>query len=195
MKTLEKIENEVIDLLQTKPLKQITVQKVCHNLKISRTTFYVYFESIDSLVKNLSDDVLDDVTELFSQWQYLNFSQMLALVEDERAFHSTPIYRAYRYIWQRKKLFKVLIGPYAPRYFSQASYQLLVEMLTYLVEQNHKNSTTQLIYFCSGGIWSSLCHWVNYDTENVLPYEIAKRDLMLLSQLLLEEKNVVWSRG
>ncbi|WP_415608393.1 DUF1492 domain-containing protein, partial [Liquorilactobacillus ghanensis] len=50
MKTLNKIETEVVGLLRTKPLDQIKVQEICRNLKISRTTFYVYFESTTTLI-------------------------------------------------------------------------------------------------------------------------------------------------
>lgn len=195
MKTLNKIEAEVVGLLRIKPLDQIKVQEICRNLKISRTTFYVYFESTTTLIQDLSNSILDDIAELFSQWQYLNFSQMLMLSSDRRTFQSIPIYQAYCYIWQRKEFFQALIGPYAPKYFSKNSYLLLVKMLTYLVEQNNPKTSNQLIYFCSGGIWNSLDHWVNYDTEDILPSEIARQDLNFLSQLLLGEANALKSRS
>ena len=55
--TEQKIKDSVMSLLNDKNLEQITVQDICKESAINRSTFYAHYQDIPSLLNKLEDDI------------------------------------------------------------------------------------------------------------------------------------------
>lgn len=78
-KLKESIINEMIKLLESKPLNQITIKELTNNLEISRQAFYYYFSDlldvVDLIYSQASDRILEDYSSI-SNWTFGYLSMM-----------------------------------------------------------------------------------------------------------------------
>ena len=61
LNTKKKLTNSLLELLQTKKIKDITVLELCKIAKINRTTFYKYYKDVDDLVLKIEESLLSDL--------------------------------------------------------------------------------------------------------------------------------------
>ena len=59
--TKSMMKEALLELLEKKPLDKITVKDVCENADVNRSTFYSYYESIEQLLLEIEDDVLNQL--------------------------------------------------------------------------------------------------------------------------------------
>lgn len=63
MNTEEYICRKLLEMMEEKPFLKIKVKQLCEYAEISRSTFYVYFDSIYDVVQKIEDDLLFRVPE------------------------------------------------------------------------------------------------------------------------------------
>ena len=56
------IRESLFELLETKPLKQITVKSLCERADINRGTFYSHYTDIYDLVEKLEEEIIEIMT-------------------------------------------------------------------------------------------------------------------------------------
>lgn len=61
LNTKKKLTNSLLELLQTKKIKDITVLELCKSANINRTTFYKYYKDVDDLVLKIEESLLSDL--------------------------------------------------------------------------------------------------------------------------------------
>lgn len=69
-KTKRKITQSLLDLLDEKPLDQVTIQEICDRAGVHRTTFYKHFGSIFDVIHFLTEEMtahLSDVLDVMDQ--------------------------------------------------------------------------------------------------------------------------------
>lgn len=86
------IREALFDLLKEKPLAKVTVTDICKLADINRSTFYSYYEDVNSLMNQIQNDVFQDI--LFSLTTDNWFNDLIQLVD------------------KNKDLFSILIGPH-----------------------------------------------------------------------------------
>ncbi len=59
--TKKLIKDSLLELLEDNPISKITVKQICENADVNRTTFYVYYETIDRLLAEIENDVLSQI--------------------------------------------------------------------------------------------------------------------------------------
>ncbi|MCL2318773.1 MAG: TetR/AcrR family transcriptional regulator [Treponema sp.] len=57
------IQQELLDLLETKPIHKIKIKDITERLKISRTTFYRYYDSTYSCLQTIIDTFYDELVK------------------------------------------------------------------------------------------------------------------------------------
>ncbi|MCF0142349.1 MAG: TetR/AcrR family transcriptional regulator [Parasporobacterium sp.] len=63
VKTLENIDNALLENLKTKPLNKITVEALCKDARINRTTFYKHYTDKYELLDNFLSRQLEEFKE------------------------------------------------------------------------------------------------------------------------------------
>lgn len=65
--TKDLIRSEFINLLNKKPLHNVTVTELAKQCKIERKTFYYHYENLPQLIKEIFDEELDQVIEEYNE--------------------------------------------------------------------------------------------------------------------------------
>lgn len=58
--TKRMLKEALLELLEHKPLEKVTVTQVCARADVNRSTFYAYYESVEQLLREIEDEVLED---------------------------------------------------------------------------------------------------------------------------------------
>lgn len=61
LKTKKKLTSTLLNLIEEKNIKKITVLELCEKANINRTTFYKYYSDVDDLVNKIEESLLLDL--------------------------------------------------------------------------------------------------------------------------------------
>lgn len=64
-KTQEKIKAILLARMASQPFHQITVQEICREARINRTTFYTHFDNLSDLMQTIELEMQQGVSRLF----------------------------------------------------------------------------------------------------------------------------------
>lgn len=65
--TVNVIKDSFLELIQDNPYSKITIKKICQTAEISRSTFYLHFDSINDVLNAVLDDaIMTTSTDYFS---------------------------------------------------------------------------------------------------------------------------------
>ena len=66
IKTKKKLTNTLLELLNEKKIKDITVLELCKKANINRTTFYKYYKDVDDFVYSIEESLISDLEKYIS---------------------------------------------------------------------------------------------------------------------------------
>lgn len=74
IRTRKLIKHTMIELMQEKEVQNITVTDICNRAELNRGTFYTYYQDVYSLVSEIENEILDDITHILdsaaeSHWE------------------------------------------------------------------------------------------------------------------------------
>lgn len=165
--TEELICQKLIEMMETTPIYKIKVTNFVEFAGISRSSFYVYFDSIYAVLQKIEDDFFDGL----SSEEYL-------LVMDSysgKAGTMNPVLiRKVEYLKNNIDLLRVLTGPNG-----DPSYQARLANRTWrLFKEKHKNCKAPKAqmrlaceYMC-GGQWNLYRYWTTHE-DQLDVYEMA----------------------
>lgn len=131
IRTQEMLKNAVLSLLnEGLSINQLSVQKVTQKALLNRTTFYLHYQDIDGLIAQLTQDILQELTDKI---------EVLFQVQD---------------IDEKKRLIQLLDYLYSQRHHLLILFQLeqfekyLFNLMKKLIEirRINSNNTTSKIY-------------------------------------------------
>lgn len=94
-RTRDALGAALLELLQEKPINQITVQDVLNRARVGRSTFYLHFRD--------KDDLLLSQLELF-----LEFMSTVLSVRKDRSTRVAPVEEMFAHIGNQNKLYRIL---------------------------------------------------------------------------------------
>lgn len=65
--TEERIQKSMLDLLEQKPLKDITVRELCETAQINKATFYRHYQDIYELVRRMEKNIHSGLMQLLDK--------------------------------------------------------------------------------------------------------------------------------
>jgi len=91
--SVEKIEKALMQLLQEKELKSITVSDICKETGLNRSTFYANFLDIYDLADKLRGVLENEFSSLFADYDYFNERfgalKMFTHIKENQLFYTT----------------------------------------------------------------------------------------------------------
>ncbi len=97
----ERIETALHQLLEEKPLEDITVSELCRRAKVHRTTFYGHYTDIYALVESIVGQMYTAVMEGFhrteTDWTRGGFLALFSYIEAHRAFFKSYVMLSRQY--------------------------------------------------------------------------------------------------
>lgn len=145
--SIEKIEKAFLDLIQSKPLNQITISELCKQAEINRSTFYANYLDIYDLAHSLKIKVEEGVKNLYRQ-------------EVLEKYNSNDYLKLFKHIQANQMLYKT--------YF-QLGYDDNYEFFTYdhdLAKEHFQNRWISYhIAFFKSGLTQIIKMWLETNCQ------------------------------
>lgn len=170
------LKDALIDILQEKNIKKITVFELCGRAQINRTTFYKYYGSPYDLLEEIENDVFSKLEE------YLEFSGKPEV---------DKLTRTFEYLEEDRKKCRLLINnaatdeDFAEKLFAQPMLKVLMDQT--MPGNFQKREIEYIRTFMYQGGYAVIKRWINSE-ERETPQEMAnlvlKMELTIVDGLL-----------
>lgn len=148
--TKSMMKEALLELLEKKPLGKITVKDVCANADVNRSTFYSYYESVNQLLLEIEDDVLDRLpTYPDSSEGYSDEGFLLAL---ENFFN---------YVRSNERLFCILIVRRDSSSFNNRLVNTVMEKYRGIMKTEDGLLARYAYVYCVSGVIGILKEWLD----------------------------------
>lgn len=108
-------------------IRSVSIDDICHELGISKKTFYVYFASKDELVAQLLHVSIDTMAKKMEEWLRLHdFRQLISILLTQKDVNKKDVRSVPQLVYDLKK--------YNPQQFAQFQLQLFDVQKDYLVQ-------------------------------------------------------------
>lgn len=111
------IKESFINLLEVKDISKITIKEICQHAKINRATFYNHYKDPYDLMKQIQEELLENVAS------YLDLEH----AKDISQVSFTNIERIFEYIKENARICKILLGEGGDLNFQKQVFQLVYE--------------------------------------------------------------------
>ena len=136
------IQEALFSLMKEMPYRKIRISHISERADISRSTFYLHYETKDQLLLSVADEIIDEYFQaiyqsqpgaqttpallLFSKWKQ-SLEQMRLLINAGMEFHIYQRFRSFNAQWSRGiKEGNPLLNEYIRTMLDGASFALLV---------------------------------------------------------------------
>jgi AcrR family transcriptional regulator len=168
--------SKFLDLMDTKPFYKIKVTEFAQYADIGRSTFYLYFDSIYSVVQKIEDDFIAG----------LGVEEDTSETAVRKNFYSA-IRNYIRYIKPRLRTVRILTGPNGDSGFEARLYRQTLSVCQVLTENEStksKNNKDVQTAFIAGGIIALLKYWANH--ENSYTEDDIYNVMMMIREITLK---------
>ena len=108
-------------------IRSVSIDDICHELGISKKTFYVYFASKDELVAQLLHVSIDTMAKKMEEWLRLHdFRQLISILLTQKDVNKKDVRSVPQLVYDLKK--------YYPQQFAQFQLQLFDVQKDYLMQ-------------------------------------------------------------
>lgn len=181
---------KLIDMMETTSFFDIKVKDFVEFAGISRSTFYLYFDSLYDVLQKIEDDFLDGMFSESVTVQTVKTRQM----EKPNAHFAIKV----EYIERNKRLFSILLGPNGDPSFSARLVNRYKRIVTeswrgnQTIDQEHIELLSE--YVAAGQI-QALKWWVSREPEMDLSDVMLTMERYLLALYSATEQSQGLSKG
>jgi len=153
--------SKLIEMMETTPFYQIKVSHLVNNAVISRSTFYLYFDSIYAVIQKIEDDFIENMP-------IGSFSVGNSNTKFDPVDLSSELYAGVEYMKQNINTFRVLSGnngdPSFQSRLMNRSWKLMKNRFTSLSDGSATEKRLVFEYLL-GGQWSLIKWWASHENE------------------------------
>lgn len=146
------IKEAYIELLDANPDKRLSITDICKYADINRSTFYMHYEDVNHLVKEIEDDVLAQIPYLSTINGAANNEDFVNLLE-----------KTFEYIKVNKSVFITLLSKLDNNNFKKRIISAVLEGYKSIPINEDKLLSKYGYLFCINGIIGLLIEWINDD--------------------------------
>ena len=148
--TKKLIKEAYIELLEAYPNKRLSITDICNCADINRSTFYMHYEDINHLTKEIEDDVLAQIPYFPQVNTVTNINQFITLLEN-----------TFEYIKMNKIVFVTLLSRLDNNSFKKRIIGAVLE--GYKASPINEDSVLSKYgyIYCINGIIALLIEWIN----------------------------------
>lgn len=134
LKTKKALYIALLHLLQSKPLHSITVKELVDTADVHRATFYLHYQDIFDLYRQMEDDLFADLTQLMDADQNHSYDGTFSAMVD--------------FVCDHRELAELVFGKSANIPFRNRIRDLLIEKyLDIWVKEEHPEEITEQMRF------------------------------------------------
>lgn len=159
-KTKNTLKSALIELMEKKNYKDISVTELCNHSNINRGTFYLHYESVDNLVNELESDLQNSINNIIATHYPVRDKNFRPLLEELISF-----------VKSEKDFISVLIGKNGDFNFIRKSTRYYRELVLNLntftplntEDQKYLNFYTSFLVEGSAGV---VYEWIKNDCKD-----------------------------
>ncbi len=160
----EKIGRTVLQLLNRKSMKQITVAEVCRKAKINRSTFYYYYDNINDVLKDIVLAISFPMKDFFRTYNEKNKCNFLNISneEQEKVLLQEFWPENLRRIKENKEIYKIIMNNSSLFDFQKENkliYSYFFEKMLNEIEIEEDKKETVFLFYFSGEL-SIIYRWI-----------------------------------
>lgn len=172
IRTQRHLKNALCELMQEKPINKITIRELTEKAELSRCTFYLYFDSIFSMVQSLENEMLID-------FRY-GIKEIIRENENSQKLVSELITFTFRHKKENLPYSKVIYSsPNHPEFLMEYN-KIVLEELSIAFPGKIRGDKAQGLYFYCSGILSSIQQWIMTDSPET-PEEMSKQIIGIIA--------------
>ena len=148
--TKKMLKDALLELLENKPLENISVTDVCNHADVNRSTFYAYYVGTWQLMAEIENDILNNLPVL--QDEQTNYG-------DEPFLH--VLEKFFAYVKKEEKLFKILIIQRENSNFNQKLVDIVMSKYPLTLKNSNALKAKYAYTYCVNGVVGILKEWMN----------------------------------
>lgn len=108
--TAIRMDEAFLELIEKKDFAYITVKEICEKAGVNRSTFYLHYETIDDLLAESAQHIIDQFVE-FMPYDTADFIEKLQDRPIEELYLITPAYLTpyLTYIREHRRIFRATV--------------------------------------------------------------------------------------
>jgi AcrR family transcriptional regulator len=166
IRTQRHLRDALCELMQLKPINKITIRELTERAEVSRCTFYLYFDSIFSMVQSIENEMLIDYRE--------GIKKIISGNEDSKKLISELITFTFRHKYDNLPYSRILYSsPSHPEFLIQYN-NIVIEELRLAFPGKIKADMLPGLNLYLSGILSSIQQWILNDITEP-PEEMSKQ--------------------
>lgn len=179
-RTKKAFEMSLAELSKEYPLNKVTVKLLCERAQLSRNAFYFHYSDINDLVRDIEDNIVNEITGYLEHFRKLGFpNNIFATIEalinlfDEKRENILMLFDKSYSVSFTRRLGKI---------FSDFNYGYFEEY-----HPNSKKTSYEIFYtFLSSGFYDSLRLWLE-NPDRISKEQITRITYKMIKRLLVLE--------
>lgn len=179
-RTRNMLRRGLLELMEQKPMQQITVKELCHICDINRGTFYLHYKDVHQLLSSIEEELLTHLEEMLD-------TLTPAILTNPAP--SPELCSVFEFLGQNSDIVKVLLcGNGDPAFLAQVQQVIRRRVLPSWGDQFVQGSaTSDYVYeFVVAGCIGMLEHWLRQDMP-LPPATMAAMVETMLSKGILQQ--------
>ncbi|NTW72075.1 MAG: TetR/AcrR family transcriptional regulator [Eubacteriaceae bacterium] len=160
-RTQKQITDAFISLYETNTYDKITVLDICSKANVHRSTFYLHYENIDFMLREIEDHLLEEITN------YNIIMNAQSINQSADTFHIRDLMNFY---YEHRNYIRPLLSPHGDAYFTNKLKKIIGENLEWTLHKSkaaYGNHQKYIISYISSGIMNTIYNWLIYDDLTV----------------------------
>lgn len=185
--TKKKMQDALMELYSQYEFQKITVTLLCKECGLHRSTFYLYYNSVDEILREIEHDILAQIREFSGRFNVFgNKEQSL-----EEIIRQTEPHMIEFYEWQftKRHYLNPLLGAYGDPYFIQHYEEIIQEdirpALAFMGYDSEKHP--YLLKYVTGGVVKTNIDWLQHG-------DISPKELVILQRTMVFKNPIVRPR-
>lgn len=161
------IQKSLIQKMRTQDIHTIKVSQLVNSLHISRSTFYLYYDSVFAVLQDIEDLFFEQLKEIACNfWSY----------PPNKRYLTEPhpcIQKAITLLHDNKEIAKILWGPYGDPVFKTRCKKMIRQSFfpNHIYNPEESAKTALSVAYMTGGHLELINYWIDtdcsYDTQEL----------------------------
>lgn len=164
--TKKLLQNSLIEILEKKPIHEITIKEICDNADINRSTFYRHYNTPHKLFDEIYDNVYHDILDIANQFRMPNFNSVDAMTQ------------ILNYCEEKRRLCLVLLSENGELNIGKNFSDLVTQAVMNTPDSAPSELHMYVVQFMAAGMANFIWNWLK--NENRLPARTVARGMMML---------------
>lgn len=166
MKTQQLLKDAFMKIYSQKNYFNITVKEICQEAGVHRSTFYLHYENIDSLLREIEDILLEQIKDVSNPLNRYNFNNNFS----KKMYFNDDMYNLL-YFYQKNRDYVIpLLSVNGNQYFSKKLKEIIIKSFVESLNKSQvsfgKNQEYILIYL-SSGIIDTIYAWLKNNDKSI----------------------------